>query len=275
MAKGVLKRLILSILLFFARLTDRWRRSHIPVLIYHSIDESGSPVSTSPERFWGHWAYLRRHGFRPMALCEAVGLIRSGRPFPPRSVVITFDDGYRNNLEPVRAILQAGGRPTLFLSVERLGGDNAWDAGRSDVPRLPLLNSAEIVNLAQGGCEIGGHSLSHSDLTSLSPDGLRRETEGCRQRLESLLGQGGFSFAYPYGAFDVRAVKAVREAGFIAACTTVPGYLSARTSLLEIPRFPAGNTADSFIYRLVLHRGYHWYTGLQRLLHSRMHELPG
>jgi len=265
-AKGVLKRLILSVLLFFARLTDRWRRGRIPVLIYHAIDESGSPISTSRERFWDHWTYLRRRGFHPIALCQAAGLIRSGCLFPPRSVVITFDDGYRNNVEPIRAIMQAGGRPTLFLPVERLGGDNAWDAVRSDIPKMPLLTPAEVMDLARGGCEIGGHSLSHANLSSLSPGDLRCEVEGCRKRLEALTGQPILSFAYPYGAYNTQVVNAVQEAGFLAACTTVPDYLNARNSLLEIPRFSAGNTVDFLTYRLVLHRGLHWYIGLQRLI---------
>ncbi len=269
MGRQALKRLIQRVLLFCARLTDRWRRDRIPVLIYHSIDGSGSPVSTPPETLRAHWDYLRRHGFHPIALCEAVGLIRDGCPFPPRSVAITFDDGYRNNVEPIRAVLRAAGRLTLFLPVDRLGEDNVWDAEKANIPAQRLLRPDEAVALAREGCEIGGHGLSHADLTALSPDDLRREAEGCRQRLESLLGQRVVSFAYPYGACDAGAVSAVREAGFMAACTTVPGYLSARASLMEIPRFPAGNTADFLTYRLVLHRGYHGYTGLQRLLHGR------
>ena len=265
MAERILKRLALRALVLFARLTDRWRRSRIPVFLYHSIDAAGSPVSIHPERFTSHWDYLRRRGFRPIALCQAADLARSRRAFPARSVVLTFDDGYRNNAAPIRAILQAGGRATLFPTAGRMGGYNEWDAVRGDIPTLPLLPPEAVADLARMGCEIGAHGLTHAALDALSADALSAEVAGSCRRLTALVGRPVTSFAYPYGCYHERALDAIREAGIQAACTTLRGYLTARTPLLEIPRFSAAGL-DPLLYRLAAHRGYHWYAGLQRCL---------
>src|SRR6267378_8155126 len=99
--------LILLILPLFAALfpepasASATSPTYVPVLMYHYIrfnpdprDAAGFTLSVTPLAFHAQMAYLARNHFNVIPLSRAVAAIRSHQPLPPRSVVLTFDDGY-------------------------------------------------------------------------------------------------------------------------------------------------------------------------------------
>jgi peptidoglycan/xylan/chitin deacetylase (PgdA/CDA1 family) len=91
-----------------------------------------------------------------------------------------------------------------------------------------------------GLVEIGAHTVTHPVLSDLSEADQRREVRQSRAELEALLGRPVRLFAYPFGQRDhytAGTVKAVREAGFALACSTLPGCVRRRTSRFALPRF--------------------------------------
>lgn len=98
--------------------------------MYHSIDESGSCVSVSPSDFRLQMAYLKRKGYQTLSLSDFCNFFDSGLSVGRNSVVITFDDGYRNNYEEAFPILREYGfRATIFLITDYIGKTAQWTRG--------------------------------------------------------------------------------------------------------------------------------------------------
>jgi peptidoglycan/xylan/chitin deacetylase (PgdA/CDA1 family) len=207
-----------------------------PILMYHSIDEDASPLSTAPALFARQMESLRRAGWRTARIAEIGAAIRARRALPRRTLAITFDDAYRNFAEHAWPALRANGLgATLFAISEQLGGRSDWPGAPV---ALPLLSADEVRRLAAEGVEIGGHSATHARLPGLPPERLASETAGCCRALEAVIGGPVGAFAYPYGAYDAAARAAVGVA-CAAACTTRMGFAGPASDPLELERIDA------------------------------------
>ena len=246
MIKRLARRILCEILILLARLTRRWR-GRIPVFVYHSIDNSGSPLSTPPDIFDAHLSYLRAHGIPILSAGQALSA-RSG-------VAITFDDAYETIVPFIRAMRAHGEQVTVFVPSALLGQANCWDADRAHIPQLPIMSSQTLKTL---GCEIGAHTRTHPRLPDVSDARLEGELTDPRCDLQTDL------LAYPYGANDSRVIKAAQQAGYRAAFAIHLGYLTPKTDRMNIPRFPAN--LDFLQFRLVIHGGYTWYRAIQNRL---------
>src|SRR5262249_474748 len=191
-----------------------------PILTYHSLDESGSVISTSPVVFRAQVAELRARGFRGVPVAEVVETWRAGRSLPQGTVALAFDDGFRSVLDVALPVLQeAGFRATVFAVAGHLGGANDWPTQPRGVPLLPLPHAAGRPPLAAAGREVGSHGLRHAPLDGVAADAIEAETGGARRRLEDAAGVAVSTFAYPEGRADAAARRAV-AAYYRAACST-------------------------------------------------------
>jgi peptidoglycan/xylan/chitin deacetylase (PgdA/CDA1 family) len=207
----------------------------IPILMYHSLDSSGSVVSVAPTTFAEQMACLADVGFRGITLREAIAHRRICGFWPARRVVLTFDDGYANFLDAGLPILQRHGfSATVFLVSGHTGGRSDWGPPPPGVGVQPILSGPQIRELVDGGIEIGAHTRSHPDLRRLATDAAEAEVAGCRRDLEDQLGMRVESFAYPFGYVDPASQAIVRRE-FHAACTTVLRQ-AANEDLHALPR---------------------------------------
>lgn len=192
------------------------------LLMYHSVQAGGkvpeSQWSVSRQRFDAQMALLAEGGWN----CCRVSDLVSGKPVPARTAVITFDDGYRDNLEPFEMLARMGMSATLFMVSGRVGGHADWQAVDGQ-HRPAMLDKAELQQMLAMGMEIGCHTRSHPRLTEVDDERLKSEVADARKQLQDLLNDPIASFAYPYGDHDQRVVDAVREAGYDAACVTRSG----------------------------------------------------
>lgn len=83
----------------------------------------------------------------------------------------------------------------------------------------PVMTGRQIRSLREAGFEIGGHTLDHVYLTSVSPAEARAQIRGCRSALEDVLGEAVDGFCYPGGKWTPALADVVREAGFTYART--------------------------------------------------------
>ena len=115
------------------------------------------------------------------------------------------------------------------------------DAMRSTLPRSPMMSPEQIRRLRDEGMEIGGHTVNHPILASIGDEQARAEIVGGKRRLEEITGAPVTLFAYPNGKpgrdYHARHVELVREAGFSAAVSTIPGVASRGSELFQLPRF--------------------------------------
>ncbi len=208
-----------------------------PVLMYHGVGRVGEDpfgLFVSTERFAQQMKALSLLGLRGVSLGQLGDAV--ARREAHGLVGLTFDDGYSEVLSSAVPILeQHGFTATIFAVPSLLGGENVWDPP----PRRRLMNAAELRDLAARDWEVGAHSLTHARLSDLDIDQLRHEVFGSRTALAEITGQAPRSFCYPYGSVDVRAVDAVRDAGYSYACAVwrvagVPLHLaSPRVGVME------------------------------------------
>jgi len=192
-----------------------------PILCYHTINDAPD-VQYDPmpaARFESHLKHLSAN-YNVIGMDALADGLDGGR-LPPKPVVITFDDGYRDNYEVAFPLLRRYRTPaTIYLVTSFVDGairlipDPVWDAMRWDQAR-EMADSGLIA--------FGAHGRSHRILSDLDNVQLRDEILGSKQDIESKLGRPVTSFAYPNGqGTDIppAAVAAVREAGFTSACAT-------------------------------------------------------
>lgn len=185
------------------------------ILTYHSIDDSGSAISVSPEAFRAHVEWLARGPVRVVPLADVA------RAPGDHVVALTFDDGFRNFHEVAAPVLSHHGLPaTVFVVTDHVAGTNAWGGSTAPgIPTLPLMSWDEVGAAQDRGFEVGAHTRTHPRLPEVSREQLVDEVAGGRDLLAARLGAAPTSFAYPYGAVD-QVSREVVAAHFARGCTT-------------------------------------------------------
>lgn len=168
-------------------------------LTYHSIDDSGSPISVSSSAFAAHLRWLTNAGVRVLSLAA----LASHPDDADNAVAVTFDDGFLNVRNAVNSLRDNGVPVTVFVVSGHIGGTNAFGGRASPrVPTLPLLSWTDLEHLVARGASIEAHTRSHPDLTGISIGELEDELLGCREELHARLGVRSTHVAYPYGSVN-------------------------------------------------------------------------
>ncbi len=200
------------------------RESICPILLYHSIDDSGSLPAVSPQCFHSQMKYLKDQEYETITLSEYCQMIRSHKSLPSRSVVITFDDGFENNYSVAYPVLKdMGFRATIFLATDYMGKTCYWER-TNDIPRLPMMSWDQIGEMSWGGIEFGSHGASHSSLTGIPLEEAKTELVISKTAIEKNLGKKNLCLCYPYGDYNQDIVKFVQNEGFLCACSVRFGY---------------------------------------------------
>lgn len=176
------------------------------------------PWAVSRQRFCQQLDFLKAEGYTTLTMGELV----AAPHLSTRTAVITFDDGYVDNLAASEALQERDMRATWFIVSGSVGQRPAWAEDGRPVGRL--LTASELRRMHAAGMEIGSHTVNHPRLPDLDAAALHHEISHSKSSLEDLVGECVSSFAYPYGAWDERCADAVRRAGYRAACTTRTGW---------------------------------------------------
>jgi peptidoglycan/xylan/chitin deacetylase (PgdA/CDA1 family) len=204
---------------------ERIRRRRAVVLGYHGVarsklSEDLSLLQVSPERFRRQLELLLAAGFEFVTLAELARRAAGGTPEPGLAAV-TFDDGMRNNHTTALPILSEYGIPaTVYVTIGFIGGTSPWIGPGGDGA---IMDEPELRELAGAGWELGAHTMTHADLSTLDYEACLREIEDSRIELERIGGVKVETFAYPFGRYGPEALAAARDAAVIAAVTTGSG----------------------------------------------------
>jgi peptidoglycan/xylan/chitin deacetylase (PgdA/CDA1 family) len=197
----------------------------IPILLYHY----------TPMNFDEQLTYLEQHGYTVVDLDAMLAGLYGG-PLPPKPAVITFDDGFENQMQAF-AILKKHHMKATFYIING-GAQSRWCIGAGRRYGDPLQPKAgcgdayltwdQVRELDGSGLiTIGAHTLDHENLAGLTPAEQRTEIFDSKAGLEQELGHPVRHFAYPYGAYNPTTIQLVREAGFATAVTTLPSSYQA------------------------------------------------
>jgi peptidoglycan/xylan/chitin deacetylase (PgdA/CDA1 family) len=210
---------IYSTLLYIGRQRSWENEDGVMALFYHSLD-SGKPMTN----FLKQIDYLERHGYKVVPVNDIISYVRGEKTLTPRSVCLTFDDGYSNNYGVVFTILKKYDVPvTIFLSTKYVTSDDSQEIDLGISERF--LSWGEIKEMARGGVCFGSHGHNHCDLTSLSEDKSLQEILLSKELIRKNLSGRIRYFSYPYGRYDRKTLQLVKKVGFEAAFTTIPGTI--------------------------------------------------
>ena len=205
------------------------------ILTYHSIDDSGSAISLSPERFGAHARWLAG-GRVTVVTLDALARGEGGGS----AVAITFDDAFVNFATHAAPLLAECGLPaTLFVPAGFVGRRNTWSGtGTGGIPELPLLDWDALARVAEQGVTLGSHGRTHRSLAGLAGSALADEVDGSAEELARHTGVRALAFAYPYGSVDDAAAARVRSA-YRVGCTTALRALRGDEDAARLPRLDA------------------------------------
>ncbi|MGW3032123.1 polysaccharide deacetylase family protein [Streptomyces sp. NPDC001178] len=215
--------------------------SAVPVFLYHAVSDDPpawlAPFTVSPRTFVEHLDMIADSGLHLVPLQQLVAALLGGPEVPPRSAVLTFDDGYADFASTVAPLLVARGLPaTLYVTTGALTTPRT-PSPRGPFPSVAMLSWAQVAELDAAGMEIGGHSRTHAQLDTLPSKALREEVGGCKQELEDALGHPVVSFAYPHGYSSRRVRAMVGEAGWTsAAAVRASAFSSSRDDPMRFAR---------------------------------------
>jgi peptidoglycan/xylan/chitin deacetylase (PgdA/CDA1 family) len=198
---------------------DVWQTG-LRVLCYHRVSSDKDELSVTPSAFRSQMEFILHTRANTETLDDALEKLQEGTS--GRHVCVTFDDGYRDNVENAIPVLRELGIPaTIFVASRMIDGTAPvyW----YDQPP-PLLTWNELREISHKGLvAIGAHSRTHRALPKLADEEAWDEVAGSRADVEKRLGRPVTSFAYPSGLYGEREVRMVREAGYRVAVTCEPG----------------------------------------------------
>jgi len=260
--------LMLMIVAWFSYRYVWWRRStdykYPRILMYHMIRDQiagkkFNSLRVPPGMFEKQIKYLSEKGWHSFTMAEAIA---NKDKLPEKSVIITFDDGYRDNLTNALPILKKYNfKATIYLVNDR--HDRDWSgyrksknegAGLKDEPKLSDDNVRELIE--SGLIEIGAHTITHANLSTLGNDESHKEICKSKDLIEKEFNIICDSFAYPFGLYKNSDVLDVKNCGYTNAVTTKTGIMDLKNcNLFEITRITISGKDNFLAFMLKLKTG--------------------
>ena len=198
---------------------DKEHSINLPILLYHHIDllpnNAARPrqiLTVSPSVFDKQMEYLFNEGFQTITFDALIEYFDSGQEISEKSLIITFDDGWKSQFQYAFPVLKKYNfRATFFPVANYIGAEPLY------------MDWAQLKELKAAGMEIGSHTMNHPNLLGLFGNNLQYELQNSKVILENQLQCPIDVFAYPYGVFSPRVAKAVQESGYQVARSTIDG----------------------------------------------------
>lgn len=214
----------------------------VPILLYHRIDDSGEPTATTPRAFRRHLQWLKERGWHTLDRAEFTACLRSGKAFPSRSFVITFDDGYESLASAAFSTLQEFGYQAMcFLSTRFLRDPLEARADAPSEEDGKLFLSWEQVRALQscGVVDFQSHTHTHQRFDDFSGAALAADLDLSRQLLARELALPVRCFehlAWPWGLSNPEWRAQAKRLGFKYQYTVARLSFQHQCALDQIPR---------------------------------------
>ncbi len=225
-------------------------RTGIPVLIYHSISRSDSYLAVSPEKFEKQIDYLKRSGYRTLRPVELLGLKNS-----EKKVIISFDDGFKDNFTTALPILKKYGfTAAIFISTKYINKRSKYCSDNKD-KNFQMLSSEEIWKLETAGWQICSHFHSHRNLIDLGEQEIRDEFKTSKEILNQIVinKQSLDIVSYPRNKINENVLSVVAsmgiQIGFVGGNII---YDKEKDEIFTVPRIEVYNDINLTKFKLYL-----------------------
>lgn len=175
------------------------KRPCLRVLMYHKISNDGSydGLTVTLAHLEKQFEILLKEEYSPILLSELVDFIQLGKPLPRKPVLITFDDGYRDNYTIMYPLLKKYGMKANIFLVPSFIRNTVETNDLTD----EYLHVNDIRNMNARLVEFGLHSYDHKSYRELSTEQIDEDIAKSKQLLHTLSIDFQPCFAFPYGAF--------------------------------------------------------------------------
>src|SRR5579885_2209813 len=213
----------------------------VPVLFYHHIEpiaqasaQGHAQLTVDSNWFDKQMHYLVSAGYHSISADDLAHALLARQQLPPKSVVITMDDGYSDIYQYAFPILK---KYTII-------GNLMIPAGLIDNPDyMTWLQLQQMVKSPD--IRVYNHSYSHADVAHADLTKLQNEIVTPNTELQTKLGRKVDIFTYPYGSFSDATIVFLKQHGFIAAFSTLPGTLQCKSQIMRLSRTRIGNASLS------------------------------
>ncbi len=194
---------------------------------------STAPIFLLPQmQFREQMAYLADNGFETVDFYDLSLAITDKRELPEKPVIISVDDGYRDNYENAFPILQEYGLSATFFIVTQ-----PIDDGNETYMTWEMVEE-----MANAGMRIEPHSKTHADLTVHDREYVIFEILGSQETIAAHIGQTPRYFCYPGGRYDETTLEVLSDLDFWGAVTTATGKWHGYNERFEWARLRLRNT---------------------------------
>jgi peptidoglycan/xylan/chitin deacetylase (PgdA/CDA1 family) len=212
-------------------------RTRIFILCYHGIGEDDWTYSVNKATFKKQINYLISKKYNFISLSQVAQYLNGKFEISKPSVVITFDDGYKDILDIKNYIKKNNIKPTLFLL------SDTKNANRKELENTrEFLNKNEILSLVKNGWEIGSHTATHSDMHTLTDNKIKKEIINSKIDLENMLKIRVNYIAFPKGRYNKKILIAVSKAGYKLGLTMDDSKIDKQINPLALPRIGVDRT---------------------------------
>lgn len=253
-----LKKVVTRIEEIYAETFVETKKFEIPILMYHKVLEKKSDggvhgTYVTKAQMEHHLKAIKKKGYETITFedLKKIGLFHR---FDKKYIILTFDDGYKDNHDILLPLLEKYDMKAIVYMVSD-SSYNHWDVEDKKNPekRYELMTQNDIERMLKSNrIEFGGHTLTHLNLCKLSKEKLKEELKKDREKLQEKIGKKAISFAYPYGAVNEEVKEEIKNLGyeFGIACDT--GTVDMSKDLFQIRRVLIFNTIDKLgIYRKI------------------------
>jgi len=218
------------------------RQKGISVLMYHSIGNNGIFFTVKPEEFARQMKYLKDNKYQVISLADLIESLKLNKPLPRKTVVITFDDGYKDNYANAWPVFKKYDFPaTIFLATGLIGQEIVTSQGP-----LPLLNWSQIEEMHQSRLiDFEPHTVYHKELN-------QSEITDSKRMIEQKLNKKCYFFAYPKGKYNQEIIKLLKDNEFKASLTIEKGLVKKGDDLFKLKRISVNSTTSFIQFKATL-----------------------
>jgi peptidoglycan/xylan/chitin deacetylase (PgdA/CDA1 family) len=214
----------------------------VTILMYHSIsNQPGNDLCIPPEKFRSQMKYLKEKKYNVIHFDDLYWYFSKDVPIPPNTVIVTLDDGYRDNYTDAYPILkELELKATVFVITSTIDKHSFY------------LNSEQIKEMDEHNVRIESHTANHDadkKLATLSYKTQLQSFKESKEVLENILGREVRYICYPFGSYNRDTVKAAQEAGYKIGVTIESGRADKSNGLLTLRRIYIGNKYSMEVFK--------------------------
>lgn len=202
----------------------------IYILCYHSVSEDTWKFSIDLEVMKQQILWLKDH-FTIVSLSQIEAFRKGSLQLTKPAIALTFDDGYADILRLKDFFNELDIHPTVFLI-----GDTSHANEKELETVRTFLTTQQIAELVDAGWEVGSHSMTHADFSSMTPSEITKEVTDSKKALEKQTQLPIKWIAYPKGAYTTEVTKTVENSGYSLGFSLDDYEITKESQLFAMPR---------------------------------------